>query len=216
MKKEDCDWPGGKNTLDSTADLSSKRPQWLLVSSKKKKMQQIKTMFFTGTSKILYFSVKKGPICFCLLKKEYYFLCVLPTADKYFCGWTFKEKHVFQSLAAFYFLALHNCRREWAVRKAGVVVPFTICLFFPDPVLLTDIRQNMFFFIKKGNYSYFFCWLKKIYIFFCSKGQADDLYFIVNNILRHAGIFQIDSWMSACEGLWFWRVSAKNIKNCCN
>lgn len=178
-------------------------------------------MFFTaGASNILHFSVKKGPICFWLLKKEYNFLCVLPTADKYFCGWTFKEKHVFQSLPAFYFLALHNCRREWAVRKAGVVGPFTMCLFFPDPVLLTDIRQGKTCFpsSRKETTAIFSAGLN-IYIYIYSSAPKVKLMTcisFVNNILRHTGIFQIGSWISACEGLWFWRISAKSIKNGCN
>lgn len=107
---------GGKNTLDNTEDSSGKRPNQVLGSSKKPhKINKWKTCFSfskSGDLNVLHFSVIKGPICSWLSKREYYFVCVLPTADKYFCRWTFKEKHVFLSLPAFYFLALHNCRTE--------------------------------------------------------------------------------------------------------
>lgn len=89
-------------------------------------------------------------------------------------------------------------------------------------------RQNMFSFIKRGNYSYFFCQLGKK-----KKQQPKNnppkqkqtsapkvrlmtCVSFVNNILRYAGIFQIDSWRSAWEGLWFWRTSVQNSKNGCN
>lgn len=144
-------------------------------------MQQIKNMFFTAeTSNVLHFSVKKGPICFWLLKKEYYFLCVLPTADKYFCGWTFKEKHVFQSLPAFLLPCFTQLQERVSSEEGGGSCAFYYMSFFPRSSFAyrNKTRQNMFSFIKKGNYSYSFCQLKKIYIFFCSKGQADDLHFI--------------------------------------
>lgn len=32
------------------------------------------------------------------------------------------------------------------IEEAGVAVPFTICFFFPDPVLLKDIRQGKIWF----------------------------------------------------------------------
>lgn len=138
-------------------------------------------MFFTaGTSSSLHFSVKRGPICFWLLKKEYYFLCVLPTADKYFCGWTFKEKHVFQSLPAFYFLAFTQLQERVSSEEGGGSCALYYMSFFPRSSFAYryKTRQNMFFLIEKGNYSYFSCQLENTYLFFCSRGQADDLHFI--------------------------------------